>query len=110
MKTQKKLLILLDIIISNSKIKMPLFHNFRATNVWKAFTLNSMVSALVILIAITTKDKLDNYVDKNNKQIYRYTTVSSIFFTLLFTFMASYIAYTIMHFVFGYGSGMTVPN
>lgn len=89
---------------------MPLFHNFRATNVWKAFTLNSIVSALVILIAITIKGKLDTYVDKDNKQVQRYTTVSSVFFTLLFTFMASYTAYTIMYFTFGFGAAMTIPN
>ena len=89
---------------------MPLIHNFMATNVWKAFALNSMVSALVIFFAITIKGKLDTYVDKNNNQVQRYTTINSVIFTLIFTFLASYLAYTFMHFIFGYGGGMTISS
>ena len=42
---------------------MPIFSNFRATNVWKAFILNSILTSIVILVSITSKQYLDNYID-----------------------------------------------
>lgn len=86
---------------------MPIFDNFKSTSVWKAFTLNSISATLVIFIAITVKGKFDNYVNKN-KQVIRQTSWSSIIFTLLFTFMASIAAYTVMYFTFGFGGAMII--
>lgn len=89
---------------------MPIIHNFKATSVWKAFALNSMAATLVIFIAITVKGKFDNYVDKDNKQVIRHTTWSSVIFTLFFTFLASMAAYTAMYFTFGFGGAMTITS
>jgi membrane-associated HD superfamily phosphohydrolase len=85
---------------------MPLIHGFQATTVWKAFALNSIASALVILIAIMVKGKFDHYVDKDNKDVQHYTTLTGVILTLFFTFLASFASYTILYFVFGFGFGM----
>lgn len=85
---------------------MPIFHNFKSTNVWKAFTLNSILSALVIFIAITIKEKFDIYVDNKNHVFTRKTTWEGVFFTLFLTFLASMLSYIFMYVMFGFGGGM----
>jgi len=87
---------------------MPIFRNFRATNVWKAFILNSILTSIVILVSITSKQYLDNYIDidGNKNKIVHKTNFKSLIITLLVTFVISMLSYTIMYFTFGYGSGM----
>jgi uncharacterized protein YpmS len=92
---------------------MPLIKNFRSTSIWKAFFLNSILSAIVILIALTVKSKFDNYRLKNNHKntknddtIDRTTNSTSVLLTLLFTFIASFASYTLMYLIFGFGSAM----
>lgn len=87
---------------------MALIKQFKATNVWKAFTLNSIVAALVIFIAMWVKGKLDKYTDKKGDNIDRTTTWQSIVVTLISTFAASFLAFTLMYFIFGYGGGQLV--
>ena len=86
---------------------MPLIKNFRSTNIWKAFILNSIAAAIVIVIGITVKDHFDTYTTHDDKgKITRKTNFTSISLTVLFTFLTSFLAYTIMYFVFGFGGGM----
>ena len=87
---------------------MPIIHNFKATNVWNAFVLNSIASTLVIFIAITIKGKFDTFVDDKEHVITRHVPWSSVIYTLLFTFLASMAAYTTMYVLFGFGQGMLV--
>jgi heme/copper-type cytochrome/quinol oxidase subunit 2 len=95
---------------------MPLIKNFQATDVWKAFILNSLLTSIVILVSITLKQSLDNYVFVNNHnddqhdKVVRKSTSVSILFTLFVTFVVSMISYTIMYFIFGYGGGMIVQQ
>ena len=88
---------------------MPLIKNFKSTNIWKAFILNSILSAMVIFTAITVKSTFDKYRvsgKSNDKNIQKTTNRKSIILTLLFTFAASFLSYTMMYFVFGFGGGM----
>ena len=87
---------------------MPLIKNFRSTNIWKAFILNSIAAAIVIVIGITVKDHFDTYTtdDDSKGKITRKTNFTSISLTILFTFLTSFVAYTIMYIVFGFGGGM----
>lgn len=78
---------------------MPLIKHFKSTNVWNAFALNSLASSLTILIAIILKQNFDTYKKK-------YTPAEGLFLTLIFTFITSFLAYAILHFVFGFGGGM----
>ena len=81
---------------------MAVISNFRATSVWKAFILNSVIAAIVILIAMTMKSKLDTY-DGGKKPG---TGLKSVSITLVVTFLASFLTYTFMYFMFGFGGGM----
>jgi len=87
---------------------MPLINNFRSTSIWKAFILNSLVASIVIVIGITVKDHFDTYTtdDDSKGKITRKTNFTSISLTVLFTFLTSFLAYTIMYLVFGFGGGM----
>lgn len=87
---------------------MPLIKNFRSTSIWKAFILNSIAAAIVIVIGMTVKEHFDTYIvdDNNSNNIKRTTNFTSISLTILFTFLTSFLAYTIMYFVFGFGGGM----
>ena len=94
---------------------MPIVKNFKSTQQWKAFTLNSIASALVVVIAITTKqylDRLDFYdktSDKNKKLNIGYE-IASITITLLVTFSTSMIVFLIMFLLFGFGGGMITTD
>lgn len=87
---------------------MPLIHGIRSTNIWRAFLLNSIVSTLVIFIAVTVKGKYDKLTDKDDNIIYRRSNYKSTILTLLVPFMASMAAYTFMYIMFGFGGGMLV--
>tara|TARA_B110000908_G_C9929380_1_gene303205 strand:- start:143 stop:415 length:273 start_codon:yes stop_codon:yes gene_type:complete len=87
---------------------MPLIKGFESTNIWNAFILNSLASTLVIFIAMAVKERYDNYTDKKNREINRTTNFKSIGMTIVATFIASMLAYTLMYVIFGYGGGMLV--
>jgi membrane-anchored protein YejM (alkaline phosphatase superfamily) len=90
---------------------MPLIKNIQSTTIWSAFFLNSISSALILLIALTIHDKFSKYTDnKDDTVIKKKTTLKSIIFTFLFTFLASMIGFTLMYYTFGYGGGLLIPN
>ena len=83
---------------------MVLIHHFHSTSLWKAFVLNSMITSLIILIAITLKSTLDS-IDKDKKVTERINWFS-VTVTLLVTFGTTLLAYLIMYITFGFGGGM----
>ena len=85
---------------------MPLIKGFQATNVWKAFTLNSIVASFVVIIALVTKDSFDTYVTEKGEKVTRHTSWWSILLTFVIAFTTSMVVYTTMHFTFGYGGGL----
>lgn len=89
---------------------MPLISHFKATTVWKAFTLNALASAFIVLIGVTAKDKLDRYFLTDGGPVDRHTSIRSIIYTFILTFAAAFLSFTILHFLTGYGGGMTVPS
>lgn len=90
---------------------MVLIHHFNSTSLWKAFVLNSMVTSLVILIAITLKSNLDNYITVDDKTSRRgVTNWYNTTITLLVTFCTTLISYLIMYLLFGFGGGMLVES
>ena len=41
---------------------MVLIKNFKSTNVWNAFILNSITTTIIIILAITINNSLDKYI------------------------------------------------
>ena len=89
---------------------MPLIHGLQSTDILKAFILNSISSALVIVRAISVQGRFDKYKDSNNEVITHTTTFKSIILTIIAAFITSMLAYMLMYFLFGYGSGMTTNS
>lgn len=85
---------------------MALIKDFKADTIWKAFILNSLLSSIIILLAIVIKGKLDNYTDEKGNQVQRNTTWKSITLTFILTFITTFLAYQVMYFIFGFGGGM----
>ena len=85
------------------KDKKPIINNFTASNIWKAFVLNSIAAALVILVAIVTKKEFDTSFITGDKTGVNYI---GTFFTLISTFVTSMVAFTLLYVVFGFGGGM----
>ena len=94
---------------------MPLINDFQPNTIWKAFALNALTSALVVVLAITIKDRFDNFSttkknqknnNQNNDSVTRQTSWVGVTVTLLFTFVAYYLAYTLMYVIFGFGDHM----
>ena len=83
---------------------MPLFKGFRATTKLKAFVLNALVSAILIVLTIQVKASLDKYFDKDRHSL------RSLALTFLVSFTAAFISYWLMSIAFGYGGGMLVSQ
>ena len=77
---------------------------------WKAFALNSLASALVIVVSLVTKDALDKTIASDGTEITRQQPWYSIVIPAIVAFVASYAAFTALHFLTGYGGGMLVEN
>ena len=75
----------------------PLIHNFSETTIWKAFILNSIVTALVAFTAVLSRDIV---YDKIKNKLYVYLITVSL------TFLSAIMSYYIMYFVFGFGKGL----
>ena len=99
----------------------PIIKNFKASNIWKAFLLNSIAASLVIFIALTTKRNFDTFrtTAKNNshsdddvkeQQVVQTTNVTSVILTLTSTFVSSMLAYTVMYVTVGFGGGMMTTS
>lgn len=87
---------------------MVLIKGLESTTIWKAFFLNSLASSIVILLAITIKDKIDNYTNIKGGYIERTTSIPKLLITFIVTFIASYSSYTLLYLIFGYGGGQLV--
>jgi hypothetical protein len=93
-----------------------LIKGFKSTTIWKAFFLNSLVAALVIVIAISVKSYLDHWTVINSDydpydsdyKAKRETSFKSIIVTIIVTFLASMITYVGMYYAVGFGGGMMV--
>ena len=90
------------LILMWRKDKKPIIQDFRASNIWKAFVLNSIAASLVIFIAIATKKEFDTNFSANKDGI----DYLSVFFTLASTFVTSMVSFTLLYTLFGFGGGM----
>lgn len=84
---------------------IPLIKNFKSTNIFKAFLLNSITSTIIIVLAIEvnfmiSKRNVDN--EKENKT----NEENNILMVVIITFFTTIIAYSIMYLIFGFGGGM----
>ena len=84
---------------------MPLITHFKATSIWRAFFLNSLVGSFVIVLTITIKSSFDRHYNKDEKLYYK-TSIKSILFTFIISFLAYFMSFIFMHFLTGFGSGM----
>lgn len=84
---------------------MPIIQ-FQATNLPRAFILNGLASALIIVLALYIKGRYDTYLDNHGDEVVHDTNFKSISITFLVTFIASIGAYVLMYYTFGYGGGM----
>lgn len=89
-------------------MKIPIFKNFRSTNVWKAFALNSIVAMIILVLSITTKTALDKYMDSSGQPIKQTNTWVSVLITMVVTFATTFGAFSLMYILFGFGGGMLV--
>lgn len=89
---------------------MPFIHNFKSTNIWNAFILNSLAASIVIFIAMTIKSRFDTFKDSKDNTISQQTNLRSIILTISLTFISSFISYIFLHFVFGFGGGMLIKE
>ena len=87
---------------------VPLIQGFRATDRKKAFILNALVSALVIVITIQTKSSLDNHFNKDAPKTR--VSLASLGISFVVSFFAAWSAYWLMEIVFGYGGGMLTDS
>jgi hypothetical protein len=80
-----------------------LISGFKATSIWKAFFLNSLILAIVAVGAVESKayvEKLGWFEDQDE--------VVKALGTFLITFFVGVFSYLLMYSIFGFGGGMLV--
>ena len=77
----------------------PLISDFRATSYVKAFLLNSIIMALIAVVAYESHNLLEKYVTKMNE-------ISRVAISFASAFITAMLAYFSMYFLFGFGGGM----
>tara|TARA_Y100000385_G_scaffold291178_1_gene367684 strand:- start:257 stop:526 length:270 start_codon:yes stop_codon:yes gene_type:complete len=87
---------------------VPLIPGFRATTKTKAFALNALVSAVVIVLTIQVKASLDGVFDKDAPR--KRISLTSLLLTFVICFIVAFVSYGIMFLLFGYGGGMLIEG
>lgn len=88
---------------------MPII-KFRATTVWKAFIMNSLVTTIAVVAAIIIRDLFVKHKDEKGKEVRQKMSAKVIGITFGITFGASLLAYTLLYFTFGFGQSMIVTH
>lgn len=82
---------------------------FKGTTIFKAFLLNALTSALVIVLAIEVNVYLRTRTDEDEDETKSNNHVN-VLMVLGVTFATTFIAYVVMFALFGFGEAMTVNN
>lgn len=75
----------------------PIIKNFKANTAFKAFILAALFQTILLSFTFASKD----YFEKNIKNAYLKWFVS-----VLYIFIITFISYTVMYLLFGFGGGM----
>jgi|TARA_Y100000816_G_scaffold212500_1_gene158019 hypothetical protein len=95
---------------------IPIVKNFRATNLSKAFFLNALVSASIVVFAIELRRALEDehneiygYFNRlyGTKQLSEWQIITIVFPA---TFVASIVVYLFMYLIFEYGGNFIISN
>ncbi len=79
----------------------PLIKNFRAKSVLNAFILAALFQTILLSLTFSTRDFVKKY---EINEFWQYTI------SVLYIFIITFISYTVMYLVFGFGGGMLVSN
>lgn len=84
----------------------PLIKDLFSVTVHKAFYLNALVSAIIMVLIIEFRFRSQFYQDQKT-----YADVILAYFkTASIGFLAAYLAYYTMYFLTGFGGGMMIPQ
>ena len=95
---------------------VPLIKNFRATGLRKAFVLNALVTAAIVVIAMEIRKAFEdehNYLYGYFNRLYGTKHLSEVqIMTIVFpaTFMSALIVYWFMYVMFEYGGNFLIPG
>ena len=94
---------------------VPLIKNFRATGLRKAFVLNALVTAAIVVIAMEIRKAFEdehNYFYGYFNRLYGTKHLSEVqIVTIVFpaTFLSALLVYGLMYFLFEYGGNFIIP-
>lgn len=87
---------------------MALIKTFKADTYFKAFILNAMVSAIVVVFATEFKYFWERTINLSPWE--SYTDNQRIGIVMIATFLATLLVYQIMYFLLGFGGGLITTN
>lgn len=89
---------------------MPLIEGFRSTSLSKAFALNSLVVSLAAVAGLWVHSYLDKKAGKISPQDRDGNSPIGLALTFFATFTTSFLVFWIVHFLFGFGDTLLLPN
>ena len=100
-------------------MQIPIFKNFLATSYFKAFVINSLVIALISVVAMTTHYSLHmqngtlhtffNKMFNHNHAFSPLKFKETVVITFIITFISVLLIMLIMYILIGFGGGMITP-
>lgn len=85
---------------------MPIIEGLESTTIAKAFVLNAIATTAIVFTAVFLKARLSKFEDIFGRKITKVHSTQEIVMTLLVTFLAAIITYTLLYYIFGFGYGM----
>ena len=88
---------------------MPLIRGFKSTSLSKAFALNSLVVALAAVAGLWMHSYLDKKAGKIEPGDRDGNSPVGLTLTFFATFVTSFMAFWVVHFLFGFGETLLLP-
>ena len=82
---------------------MVLVKGIKTNNMWKSFALNALATALATIFGIEAK-----YIIEKNVKAKKWPEIVKALIAFLAMFIIAFLAFTLMHFAFGFGKKMVV--
>jgi hypothetical protein len=97
-------------------MKVPIFKDFKATTLFKAFILNGLCVAIIATLSVEIRHILEdkrsheyiffNKIFGNFTKLRNLTEFQKVFIVFIVTFLFALVAYHVLYLFFGYGGGM----
>lgn len=88
---------------------MPIIADLKPTSLFRAFVLNGLATATIIVMAIYLQERYTR-ITHEGQEIKKKTSWKGMLITFIITFLAAVLSYTLMYYTLGFGRTMVIEQ